>query len=315
LVKFLNMNTRSILALLFCFFFVFLAPVQAGKSAEVGVLILAHGHEQEWNRQVHQLASSLPFPTAVALGMAHRNTIAQAVSRLEREGVRHIVAVPLYVSSYSPIVRSSAYLLGLSHEAPLELAEFNSMRHGLQDPHAEHGGAADVSPIQSRVPICMTSALDDHPLVAQILLARARSISRKPEKERVILVAHGPVSEADNKLWLQKMARLADFIQKDSRFSRVEVATLMDDAAVELRDRATAKLRAQVKEASEQGEALVVPVLLSRGGIEDRLEKRLRGLKYRMPAQFLLPDPRIGEWVKEQVEMAIAGKLTTKPSS
>ncbi|MBI2821841.1 MAG: hypothetical protein HYX74_06410 [Acidobacteria bacterium] len=297
-----------LLVLLACILFVAAAASPSLERQTTGVLILAHGHEAEWNRQVEALAARLPFPAEVALGMAHKKTIEAGIERLEKRGVRAIVAVPLYVSSYSPIIRASAYLLGLAGPPPPELEMFNTMAHGLQDPHPAHaveGHRLDLSPIRSTVPVFMTSALDDHPLVAQILLDRAGSISRDPERETVFLVAHGAVSEADDRLWQQKLARLAGVMRHRGGFSGVETLTVMDDAPATVRDRATARLRAQVQAASRSGTALVVPVLLSRGGIEEGLRKRLAGLDYRMPEQFLLPDPRIADWVRQQVEGAV----------
>lgn len=289
---------------------VFAAGLQAGDLDDVrgtGVLILAHGHERDWNGQIEALASSLPFPVEVALGMAHRNAIAEGVRRLEQRGVRRIVAVPLYVSSYSSIIRASAYLLGVSADPPPELPLFNTMTHGLQDPHVGHppGDAApDLSPIRSAVPVLMTSALDDHPLVAEILLDRARSISVTPRRETVFLVAHGPESEADDRLWRKAMTRLADRVRAGGDFGAVEAVTVMDNAPESVRSEAAARLRAGVERASRGGSALVVPVLLSRGGIEEGLRHRLEGLSYRMSERFLLPDPRITDWVKQQVASA-----------
>jgi hypothetical protein len=47
---------------------------------------------------------------------------------------------------------------------------------------------------------------------------------------------------------------------------------------------------------------LVVPLLLSYGGIEEGLRKRLSGLDFKMPAQALLPDFRIAAWVIARVK-------------
>src|SRR3989442_4525961 len=110
------MKLKLIIVLSFLSPNAFLGAASAG-SPESGVLILAHGHKQDWNRRIEELTAQLPFPTAVAFGMAHKNAIAEGVSSLEGRGVRSIVVIPLYVSSYSPIIRSSAYLLGLREQA------------------------------------------------------------------------------------------------------------------------------------------------------------------------------------------------------
>ena len=49
-----------------------------------------------------------------------------------------------------------------------------------------------------------------------------RSLLADPAAETVILVAHGPNGDADNRLCLEKMARLADFIRNRGGFRRVE---------------------------------------------------------------------------------------------
>src|SRR3989442_9151194 len=118
------MNLKLIIVLFFLCSNALLGAAPAG-SLESGVLILAHGHKEDWNRQVEELTARLPFPTAVAFGMAHKNAIAGGISSLEERGVRNIVVIPLYVSSYSPIIRASAYLLGLRRQAPPELEMFN----------------------------------------------------------------------------------------------------------------------------------------------------------------------------------------------
>lgn len=52
---------------------------------------------------------------------------------------------------------------------------------------------------------------------------------------------------------------------------------------------------------SEGHRALVTPVLLSYGGIELGIKKRLEGLRYTIAAQGLLPDTRLAHWVLASV--------------
>ena len=88
-----------------------------------------------------------------------------------------------------------------------------------------------------------------------------------------------------------------------TRFSRIEYLTVRDDAPKLVQAKATAELRAVVEGAVREGaSALVVPLLLSYGGIEAGIRERLEGLPYRMAHQALLPDERLSEWVLMQVE-------------
>ena len=140
-----------------------------------------------------------------------------------------------------------------------------------------------------------------HALVAEILLSRAVDVSRTPEEEVVVVVAHGPGSEEDNDLWLENMNVLVERMRPRTRFSRIECLTVRDDAADPVREQATTELRAVVEGAVEEGKsALIVPLLLSYGGIEAGIRRRLEGLPYRMADQALLPDERLSEWVLMQ---------------
>lgn len=155
-----------------------------------------------------------------------------------------------------------------------------------------------TTPIKSPVPIRITAALDRHPLVAQILLARSSSISQEPKKEVVVLVAHGPVPDDDNAKWLAEMKSLAAAMRRASSFKRIEYLTVRDDATKEVRVQATAELRNVIKRATAAGNrVLVVPLLLSYGGIEAGIKKRLEGLSYTMSPQGLLSHERLAEWV------------------
>ncbi len=72
---------------------------------------------------------------------------------------------------------------------------------------------------------------------------------------------------------------------------------------IPVRNAATEQLRQKVEQITKAGNtALIVPLLLSYGGIEEGLRKRLDGLNYRMPSQALLPDKRIVDWVIETAQ-------------
>jgi sirohydrochlorin cobaltochelatase len=276
------------------------------EQGPAGILLLAHGGKKKWNRDVKSLAAQVngTIPTEVAFGMADSESIQAAVDRLAERGVHQIAAVPLFVSSHSSVVAATQYLLGLRAEAPPALAMFAGMRHDSAG-HMEMGpGSPDArrtTPIKSPVPIRMTSALDHSPLVADILVSRAQRLSKDPARETVVLVAHGPVSDQENARWLADMNMLADLMKRSSGFKQLEVLTVRDDAPEPVRSQATAELRRVVERANRQGNrVLVIPLLISYGGIEKGIKKRLAGLRYVMTPQGLLPDNRLAEWVLEQ---------------
>lgn len=279
------------------------------KKTREGVLLLAHGGSAlEWNEEVRHVADQvdLLIPTEIAFGMATRSTMQSAINRLTARGVTEIVAVPLFVSSHSSVIDSTAYLLGLQKMEPEDLKMFASMDHGDSMEKMDHStmmrdrapAAEAEKPINATIPIRMASALDHHPVVADILMDRAASISKDPAREVVILVAHGPVPDDENKQWLADMNLLANEMRRHTRYASIDCMTLRDDADEPVRDAATKQLREMVQQATSSGKTpLVIPLLLSYGGIEEGLRKRLSGLTYVMPSQALLPDKRIVDWV------------------
>src|SRR5919108_2613623 len=152
---------RKVLPLMLC------ALLAAGSaSAEPGILLLAHGGNAEWNGRVTDLAATVNAtrPTEVAFGMATRANIQAAVDKLVARGVTEIVAVPLFVSSWSSVITSTGYLLGLRTEAPAALATYARVNHSQPaatatsgspvSDHGSHDAPADgTSPVQSPVPV------------------------------------------------------------------------------------------------------------------------------------------------------------------
>ena len=270
-----------------------------------GILLLAHGGSGTWNEEVLNLATRLDqiTPVEVAFGMASKRTIQAAVDRLSERGVAGIVAVPLFISSHSSIIRATEYLLAAREEAVPELEIYAQMDHGSDTDPAAHGAMFDpTTPVETTVPIRVTAALDRHPIVADILVSRAEAVSRNPEEEVAVIVAHGPVADEDNTAWLEDMGALAELMRQKMRLSRIEHLTVRDDAPKPVRDQAEAELRVVVERAIREGKnVLIVPLLLSYGGIEKGIRERLEGLPYRMSPQALLPDDRLAQWVMSVV--------------
>ncbi len=273
----------------------------AAQPSKPGILLLAHGGSPAWDDTVRVLASRVDGqqPTEVAFGMASRPAIQAAVDRLAARGATSVVAVPLFVSSHSSVVTSTEYLLGLRAEAPPALAVFARMKHGA-DGHSAHGEANEdgTTPVRVRVPIRMTAAFNDDAIVSEILLTRVKTISQNPSDEAVVLVAHGPVPDDDNRRWLADMAVVASRIRGAVPFAAVDFLTVRDDAPAPIRDAATAELRELVARRAQEGRrVLVAPLVVSFGGIEAGIRKRLEGLEYAITAQGLLPDDRLVDWV------------------
>lgn len=277
---------------------VLLAP---GAVEAQGILLLAHGGGEDWNRHVFAVADQVDAsqPVEVAFGMANKRTIQDAVDRLAERGVSRIVAVPLFVSSHSSVLRATEYLLGSRDDAPPQLESFARMGARRDSTNGTNDTGLDrTTPVEATVPISVTSALDSHALVAEILISRAVDVSRTPQEEVAVVVAHGPSSADDNARWLDDMEILTETMRRQTRFSRIEYLTVRDDAPEPVKSLATAELRALVEGAVQEGKSvLIVPLLLSYGGIEAGIRRRLEDLPYRMARQALLPDERLSRWI------------------
>lgn len=327
-MKFTNMRTRlffrSLNAIVLVTLFAIAAmPILAQHDHSVhtmptaknktGVLLLAHGGKAAWNDEVSSVAAQVgkQFPVEIAFGMATKRNIQNAIDKLEAQGVTSIVAVPLFISSNSSVITSTEYLLGLRKDAPADLAVFAKMDHGSgghgSTDHSAHSSMSSepfdpTTPVKHKVPITMRKALDADPTVADILLSRASSISKDAQNEIVIVVAHGPVSAETNRLWLKDMSTLTDGMKAKSSYRGIEYLTVRDDAPEPIRGEATAEFRSLVEKANAQkARVLIVPLLLSFGGIEEGVKQRLNGLDYTITSQALLPDARIAQWVVRSV--------------
>ncbi|HAM40769.1 MAG TPA: hypothetical protein DDX89_04300 [Candidatus Omnitrophica bacterium] len=262
----------------------------ASRPPRVGVLVVAHGGNNRWDGLVRKAVAQarLDVPVQVAFGMgmhqAEGRAFQDAVNRLQRRGIERLVVIPLLVSSHSEVFRQYAYLFGVQ-----AVGEWN-----------------EVAPLQVKVPVVMGKALDDDALVAEMLLERAARLSRTPSEETVILVGHGPVSDEEASRWLEVMGRLGEEVKSRGAFAEVLSALLRDDAPAPIKEEASRRFREAVRQAGEQRRALVVPLLIASGGIEQKIPKLLSGLPYAYDGEALLPNPKLSRWIARQVEQLSA---------
>jgi hypothetical protein len=286
------------------------SPIHA--AAPYGIILLAHGGDASWNAQIESLRASVDakVPAETALGMADPAALQAAVDRLEKRGAARIVAVPLFVQSRSEVLDQTRYALKLADEPSAAL------RAGYERMAAAHAGMKmpagapmmhhefSLARVSARGKITMTPALDDDPFVAKILAERALALSRRPDVETVVLVAHGPADDAAVPAWERSLANLADAVKVRGKFRRVIPAMLRDDSPPAVRAASVVKLRRAVALGASNGRALVVPVLIARGGIEEKIAKDLDGLDYAWDGKTLMPHDGFDAWVLETAAKA-----------
>lgn len=260
-----------------------------GVSGGQGVLILLHGFRDgdPLFKQEVEMFSDI-FPTAMAPGMSMMMSdhIQLALDDLTAAGAREIAVVPIVSTRHNTMMRQWEYIFGLEDEAPY----------------------ASVQRVKTDATIYFAEPPGDDPLVAEMLIDHALEISKDPSKEAVIIAAHGPSFEEDNKIVLGELENLAKVMREDSDFVDVAGITLQDDATPEVRDANVAKLRKMVEDYNAAGNnVLVVTNLIGTRSIQSKLRKDLKGLDYSFNKKGIAEHPNfveewMGEAIREQFE-------------
>lgn len=264
------------------------APSGAGAEADVGVIVMAESGSRAWQKSVTRTVkdAKLPYPYYVFFGAGdsgyQKNILQDYLRDLEDRGAHTVIVIPLAISPYSPVFRQWQYLFGVS------------VQPGFI--------ATPLFPISKNSAIRFTEPLNDSAVVLEILLDRIQEISRRPADESVVIVTPGPADSKDNDKWLAVLKRLSDRLQTRGGYRGVEAATFRDDASSDERQQALLLLRKKVEAIPQAGgKALVVPLILSGGGIEHKISLELRGIPYSYNNKALLPDSRLSEWIRSQL--------------
>ena len=233
------------------------APFQSLAAAEEspGVLILAHGAgDPIWTvplwEAANELKENLPYPVAIGFLEYDEPDIPDAVEQLNAVGVNKIVAVPLFISSYSNHIEEIKYILGL--------------RKDLPDPDEDLERASPAGEV------ILIPAVDDHPLMAEVLTEQIKPLIKDPAHEVVVLAAHGSDSEEGKIGWKNNLESLGQQIQKRLAAQGTPVKGIRYGYVFE---GPTPSLRKAVDEAinTDGATALVVPVMVSEGFFTGRM--------------------------------------------
>lgn len=276
---------------------------EAPGPQRFGVLVMAHGGSPEWNRSVLDAVAPLRdrYPVEVAFGMADACSLQEGVRALEAKGVRKVGVVRLFVSGESWYERTEQ-ILGLKAGAPPAKAhECHGGDHG-----ASHHSMAFFQIETDSSFVLSKEGLSEAPEIGEILAERAAALSRSPEKEDVLVLAHGPGDDAENERWLAYMDARAAEIRKSRPYNTVAVMTLREDWP-DKRKAAEEQIRAFVARSAEEGRSVIVlPFRLSGFGPYAEV---LKGLKYRADQTGFLPHGNITRWITRQAETLGAGPV------
>ena len=261
-----------------------------------GVLVMAHGGNAEWNREVAAALAPIDcdYPLEIAWGMADAGSLQQGVDKLEARGATRIGVVRLFISGESWYERTRQ-ILGLAPGAPARPA---AAGHDAHDGHGGHGMA--FWRLESKAQFAMShQGLASAPEMGPVLAERARTLSRDPSSEDVLILAHGPGDDAENERWLAQIGEHAKTVRAALPFRRIQVETLREDWP-DKRASSEARIRAFVERANkENGRAIVIPFRVQGFGPYDKV---LDGLEYVSDGQGLVPHPQVAAWIRRQAD-------------
>lgn len=275
--------------------------LRSENPGDFGVLLMAHGGPPDWNRSVLAAVEPLRgnYKLEVAFGMADAASIQEGIRRLEAGGVRKIGVVRLFVSGESWYGRTGQ-ILGLAAGAPEPPAG-----DGHAAGHHGHDHGMAFWKVRTSASYALSErGLAEAPEMGAVLADRAKTLSRAPDLEDVLILAHGPDEDAENERWIAYIDARADAVRKALPFRRVQIETLREDWP-EKREEAERRIRAFVQRASNTGgRAIVIPFRVQGFG---PYAKVLGGLDYVSDGVGLLPHPGVTNWIEEQIKALQAG--------
>lgn len=260
---------------------------------------MAHGAGEYYNTRILAAVEPLRqrYNIEVAFGMADDEILQATIDKVEARGAKRIHVLRLYDLPQS-FQAETEFVLGLRNT-------MGAVSHS----HNEKSGP---SRIRSGAILSTSGGFGDHPLIAEILLQRTLEVSQAPDRETVILLAHGSGDDEDERSWIEQLEKRAEFIRKKApaKFKAIKVATVREDWP-EKSARAVVEVRKMIKEGSrENGRVLVVSNRIAGAG---PYRKLLSGLDYTLNDQGIASHPHFTRWIEEQIENWIdaAGLLHT----
>lgn len=272
-----------------------LIPSLLAAQGRQALVVVAHGADSAWNNRVRAVVEAVQWqgPVELAFLMGPEAVTASwdsAIDRVNRAAVDSVVVVPLMVSSHGAHTRQIEYYAGLLAELPPELAG-----------HVHGGG-----PSRPHVPIRVTGALDAAPELGVILLDRWREQSAADRARPVVLVAHGPTTDADARQWERALLSATQPLQQELGALPLRVGLIRDDAPPAIRAAAVASIHDTIAAlaATHSDSVLVMTVLVSTSGINRvRVPADLSGAPMRYAGVVLAPHPALSRWIER-----VAGK-------
>jgi len=258
-------------------------PVSNQGSQNYGVLIMAHGYGPGGDLDLFNSVQSVGelYQTTLSMGMSMMTSshVICSVNEMIDKDVEKIFVVPVSSTAHNTLVRQWNYIFNLE----------------------EQFAYSEVDRIANER-IVMLEPINDDIYAKKIILEYTNEISSDPANEVLIIIAHGPIDQADNEIELRLMNNIGDYIKKHSSIQTVKSFTLQDDAPKAIRDQNLNRIKAFMTASKEDGKRiLMVSNLMSGKGIQKKIEEDFEGIDYTFNSKGLLTHPYYIDWIKESV--------------
>lgn len=261
-----------------------------------GVLLMAHGGSPEWNKQVSMAVKPIQekYKIEISFGMADAARIQKSVRKLEARGVSKISVVRLFVSGESWYNRTEQ-ILGLRPGAPAIPILKSEAYEGKQGSHHD----MQFWKIKTKASFALSKqGLVESQAMGAILVDRAKNLKRDPQKEHVLILAHGLKNDLDNEKLIHSLEARADQVRISIPFHQVNVETVREDWP-DKRKKIEIRIRSYVQKANEKGRTVIIlPFRVHGFGPYAEI---LEGLNYVSDGLGLAPHTNVTEWISEQI--------------
>ena len=258
---------------------------------KIGVVVMPHGATVPYNQAVEASIQPLKkkYLVEMAYGMGDPLAIQNAVSKLEKKGVKGIIFVRMYAMS-NQFKEKTDYILGIDKTLPENYKEIFY---------------TDRVPPQVRTSAIIKTfgGYEEDPLIGGIHLERIKEFSKKPAEETIILLAPGAKEDDLDNAWRKAMQTHLDKIQKESTvpFKKIIALTLREDWP-DKRKEALEKIKGEIKLGNRNGRVIVISDRLYGSGPYTQF---LKDIEYDINHKGLASHANLTKWLEEGIEREI----------
>lgn len=252
-------------------------PTITNHQKNKGILVVAHGSRNTtWVEFIDDCIAKLEINIPITVGyleLVEGRSIPEGVRRLEKQGVNNIYVIPFFVSSGSTHLDEIKYSLGVTEEPMLE---------------------TDLPLVHPQADIIWGNAMDDHPLILEVLQERIKELSKNPKEESLLLVAHGSDRPHFQPIWEETLQKMVDHFSSVFGFSDAGFGTILPPTITTVASKLSDNNRKNI---------VAVPVFLSEGFYTSKkIPEKLESIPHFYNGKSYLPHPLVRSWLQAEVD-------------